>query len=29
VALQFVVHGVLQASGKPNFYSGQLTESLH
>jgi hypothetical protein len=24
-----VVHGVLQASGKPNFYSGQLTESLH
>ena len=29
VALQFVVHGVLQAGGKPNFYSGQLTESLH
>lgn len=27
VALQFVLHGVLQASGKPNFYSGQLTES--
>jgi hypothetical protein len=27
VALQFVVHGVLQAAGKPSFYSGQLTES--
>jgi hypothetical protein len=27
VALQLVVHGVLQARGKPNFYSGQLTES--
>ena len=26
VALQFVLHGVLQASGKPNFYSGQLAE---
>lgn len=27
VGLQFVLHGILQASGKPNFYSGQLTES--
>src|SRR5207237_5717 len=27
VALQFVVHGILQATGKPNFYSGQLPES--
>ena len=27
VGLQFVVHGLLQASGKPNFYSGQLAES--
>lgn len=27
VALEFVVHGILQASGKPNFYSGQLAES--
>lgn len=27
VALQFLVHGLLQASGKPNFYSGQLVES--
>ena len=27
VALQFVVHGLLQASGKPNFFSGQLQES--
>lgn len=27
VGLQFVVHGLLQASGKPNFYSGQLQES--
>ena len=27
VALQFVVHGLLQASGKPNFYSGQLRDS--
>ncbi|MEX2155584.1 MAG: hypothetical protein WD773_01955 [Gemmatimonadales bacterium] len=26
VALQFVLHGLLQASGKPNFYSGQLSE---
>ena len=26
VALQFVVHGMLQAKGKPNFYSGQLSE---
>jgi len=27
VALQFALHGVLQASGKPNFYSGQLSGS--
>jgi hypothetical protein len=27
VAFQLVLHGVLQASGRPNFYSGQLTES--
>lgn len=27
VGLQFVVHGILQASGKPSFYSGQLQES--
>jgi hypothetical protein len=27
VGLQFVVHGLLQASGKPNFYSGQLQGS--
>jgi hypothetical protein len=27
VGLEFVVHGILQASGKPNFYSGQLQES--
>jgi len=27
VGLEFVVHGLLQASGKPNFYSGQLAES--
>ncbi len=27
VALEFVVHGLLQASGKPNFYSGQIQES--
>lgn len=27
VALQFVIHAMLQASGKPNFYSGQLMES--
>jgi len=26
VGLEFVVHGLLQASGKPNFYSGQLSE---
>ena len=26
VALQLVLHGLLQASGKPNFYSGQLSE---
>lgn len=26
VALQFVLHGMLQAKGKPNFYSGQLSE---
>jgi len=25
VGLEFVVHGLLQASGKPNFYSGELT----
>jgi len=27
VALQFVVHALLQARGKPNFFSGQLSES--
>jgi hypothetical protein len=27
VGLQFVVHGVLQAAGKPNFYSGQLPQA--
>jgi len=27
VGLEFAVHGLLQASGKPNFYSGQLVES--
>lgn len=27
VAMEFVVHGLLQASGKPNFYSGQLSEA--
>ena len=27
VGLEFVIHGLLQASGKPNFYSGQLAES--
>ena len=27
VALQFVVHGILQAKGKPNFYSGELEET--
>ncbi|HEV8509882.1 MAG TPA: hypothetical protein VGQ48_05465 [Gemmatimonadales bacterium] len=27
VGLQFVLHGMLQASGKPNFYSGQLQEA--
>ena len=26
VALQFVVHAIMQASGKPNFYSGQPEE---
>lgn len=26
VGLQFVLHGLLQATGKPNFYSGQLEE---
>jgi len=26
VGLQFVLHGILQATGKPNFYSGQLEE---
>ena len=29
VALQFVLHGILQASGKPNFYSGQLQETSY
>lgn len=27
VALEFVVHGILQAAGKPSFYSGQLQEA--
>jgi hypothetical protein len=27
VGLEFVVHGLLQASGKPNFYSGQVQAS--
>lgn len=27
VAFEFVLHGLLQASGKPNFYSGQLQEA--
>jgi hypothetical protein len=27
VGLEFVVHALLQASGKPNFYSGQRVES--
>ena len=27
VAMQFLVHGILQARGKPNFYSGQLSEA--
>jgi hypothetical protein len=27
VALEFVVHGLLQASGKPNFYSGDVQGS--
>ena len=27
VGLQFIVHGFLQASGKPNFYSGQPQET--
>jgi hypothetical protein len=27
VGLQFLVHGILQASGKPNFYSGELQET--
>ena len=27
VGLEFVVHGLLHASGKPNFYSGQLHEA--
>jgi hypothetical protein len=26
VGLELVVHGLLQASGKPNFYSGQLRD---
>ena len=29
VALEFVLHGALQASGKPNFYSGQLQEARY
>jgi len=29
IALQLVLHGMLQASGKPNFYSGQLSDSSH
>jgi len=27
VALQFLVHGILQASGKPNFFSGEPQET--
>jgi len=27
VGLEFVIHALLQASGKPNFYSGALQES--
>ena len=27
VGLQFLVHGILQATGKPNFYSGELPET--
>jgi hypothetical protein len=27
VALEFVVHAILQAKGKPNFFSGQLQET--
>ena len=27
VGFEFVVHALLQASGKPNFYSGQVQES--
>jgi hypothetical protein len=27
VGLQFVMHGLLQATGKPNFYSGELQET--
>jgi len=27
VALEFLVHGLLQAAGRPNFYSGQLSEA--
>lgn len=27
VGLQFLVHGILQATGKPSFYSGQLQET--
>jgi hypothetical protein len=27
VGLQFLVHGILQATGKPNFYSGELQET--
>jgi hypothetical protein len=27
VGLEFVVHGIMQARGKPNFYSGQLQDT--
>ena len=27
VGLQFFVHGILQATGKPNFYSGEMQEA--
>ena len=27
VGLQFLVHGILQATGKPNFYGGELQET--
>ena len=29
VGLQFLVHAILQASGKPNFFSGQLQETSY